>query len=161
MPDFEIRPLTSDDQVWLREMIQKHFGGLPMFVLGIEVDFEAIEGLVAEDSKGPLGSLTYRIEGDRMEIVTLHSEAERRGVGTCLMDRMREIAADNGCKRLHLVTTNDNLQALGFYQRRGWRMTAVHPDSLKKEISVKPQMEDMGLNGIPILDEIELELKLD
>ena len=69
-------------------------------------------------------------------------------------------AAREGAKRLWLVTTNDNLDALRFYQRRGWRLSAVYPGSVVESRKIKPSIPEIGAYGIPIRDEIELEYPL-
>jgi Acetyltransferase (GNAT) family len=65
-----------------------------------------------------------------------------------------------GCRRVWLITTNDNLRALRFYQRRGFRLVAVHPDALARSRELKPSIPEIGLDGIPLRDELELELLL-
>lgn len=59
------------------------------------------------------------------------------------------------------MTTNDNLDALRFYQRRGWRLVAVHPDPLEESRRLKPSIPTVGLFGIPRRDELELEAGLE
>ena len=75
-----------------------------------------------------------------------------------MLDAVREIAGDAGCRRLWLITTNDNLPALGFYQKRGWRLVALHRDALDESRRLKPEIPLLGIDGIPLRDEIELEL---
>jgi ribosomal protein S18 acetylase RimI-like enzyme len=106
------------------------------------------------------GLLTYRLEGGECEVVTLDSLAEGIGVGTRLLEAARGAAENAGCRRLWLVTTNDNLQALGFYQRRGYRLAALHRDALEVSRRLKPEISEIGHAGIPLRDEIELEIVL-
>jgi hypothetical protein len=84
----------------------------------------------------------------------------RRGDRTALIDAVKERAKAKGCKRLWLITTNDNLNALGFYQRRGFRLIALYPNALEASRKLKPQIPMKAANGIPIRDELELELEL-
>jgi hypothetical protein len=65
------------------------------------------------------------------------------------------------CRRLWLVTTNDNRPALAFYQAAGWRQCAVHPGSIREARRLKPQISLTGHAGIPIEDEIEFEFLID
>ena len=104
--------------------------------------------------------LTYRIEGLDCEIVTIDSTVEGAGVGTALINVVRKIAKAKGCKRLWLITTNDNLNALGFYQKRGFQIIAVRPNAVDEARKLKPQISLKAANGIPIRDELELELEL-
>jgi hypothetical protein len=59
-------------------------------------------------------------------------------------------------------TTNDNVDALRFYQRRGFRLAALRTravDELRRRL--KPTIPAVGEHGIPIRDEIELEIELE
>jgi hypothetical protein len=83
-----------------------------------------------------------------------------QGVGTALIEAVKVAAIEAGCRRLWLMTTNDNLHALGFYQRRGFRLVAVYPGAVDAARLLKPEIPLLGNDGIPIRDEIELEIAL-
>jgi ribosomal protein S18 acetylase RimI-like enzyme len=104
-----------------------------------------------------VGLVTYRVEKQECEIITLNSFAEREGVATELLQAAERAALQSGCNRLWVITTNDNLDALRFYQRRGFTITKVHTDTLKESRRLKPEIPEIGLYEIPIHDEIELE----
>jgi len=108
-----------------------------------------------------VGLLTYKVDGAAMEVVTLDSIREGLGIGGALMDAAEAEARRQGLQRFWLVTTNDNLRALGFYQRRGMRLCALRA-GIYDEVpaKVKPSIPEIGDNGIPLRDELELELKL-
>jgi ribosomal protein S18 acetylase RimI-like enzyme len=93
-------------------------------------------------------------------VVTIDAFPEGAGAGTALLDAAARAARDAGCGRVWLITTNDNLRALRFYQRRGFRLVAVHPDALERSRELKPSIPETGLDGIPLRDELELELRL-
>jgi len=59
-----------------------------------------------------------------------------------------------------VITSNDNLSALGFYQRRGFRLVAVYQNAIDAAREIKPNIPQIGMENIPIHDEIELELWL-
>jgi ribosomal protein S18 acetylase RimI-like enzyme len=115
---------------------------------------------VALHGRNRLGLLTYRFEDDACEIVSLNALTRGRGVGTALLSAAREVAADAGCRRIWLVTTNDNTPAMRFYERRGFRQSAVYRDALDRSRVLKPEIPEIGLNGVPIRDEIEYEILL-
>ena len=73
---------------------------------------------------------------------------------------VRAAAVAAGCRRLWLITTNDNLPALRFYQRRGFVLAALHRDAIAASRRLKPQIPLLGLDNIPIRDELELEMAL-
>jgi ribosomal protein S18 acetylase RimI-like enzyme len=131
------------------------FGGRLQVRLGSVVDPLACPGLVAERDGEPVGIVTYDADGDDVEVVYIEVTAKHQGVGTRLLDAME--ASTEG-QRLWLVTTNDNLDALRFYQRRGFRIAQVRPGaSDEARRTLKPSMSEVGNFGIPIRDEIVLE----
>ena len=77
-----------------------------------------------------------------------------------LIDAVKEIAAAAGCKRIWLITTNDNTAALRFYQKYGLALVAVHRNAVEASRRLKPEIPLTGNDGIPIRDEIELEMVL-
>ena len=107
-----------------------------------------------------MGIVTYNIVDERCEIVTLNSTRLSSGVGTVLIDAARDIAIKSGCKRLWLITTNDNMNALRFYQKRGFELVAIHRNALAISRKLKPEISMIGNDGIPLRDEIELEMAL-
>jgi hypothetical protein len=125
-------------------------------------DVTRLPGFVAEAPAGtPIGFVLLRVEDGEAEVVVLQSLRRGRGAGTALLDAARTSALEAGCRRLWLVTTNDNLHALRFYQRRGWSWIAMHRDAVVESRRLKPEISALGADGIPILHELEFELVLD
>jgi ribosomal protein S18 acetylase RimI-like enzyme len=120
-----------------------------------------LPGFVALHRGEPIAVATYRIEGGDCEIVTLHSEIESAGAGSALIEAVRAVASAAGCRRLWLVTTNDNTHALRFYQRRGFNIAAARVGAID-EVSrrLKPEIPLTGNDAIPLRDEIEMETML-
>jgi GNAT superfamily N-acetyltransferase len=121
--------------------------------------------LLAEDQRGGrlLGVLTYVVDRDRAqcEVLTLHAVQQWRGVGTALLQLVEQVAAQQGCGRLWLVTTNDNVDALRFYQRRGFRLAALRRGAVDDgRARLKPEIPTVGDYGIPLRDELELDKQL-
>ena len=127
--------------------------------LGELVDAREHPALIAEDEAGVLaGVLTYVLEGDGCEILTLHAAERSRGVGTALIGEVERIASRARCRRVWLITTNDNTDGLRFYQRRGFHLVQLHKGAVdRSRESVKPEIPETGEHGIPIRDELELE----
>jgi ribosomal protein S18 acetylase RimI-like enzyme len=117
--------------------------------------------LVAAENGRLVGVLTYVVRGADCEVLTLHVDDRRRGLGSTLIAEMKEIARRAGCTRLWVITTNDNVNALRFYQRRGFRLAAVRAGAVDaSRARLKPEIPAIGAHGIPIRDEIELEQEL-
>lgn len=106
------------------------------------------------------GIITYNIENNECEIVSLDSLYENVGIGSELINQVVNEANINGCKRVWLITTNDNTHAIRYYQKRGFNMVAIHRNAINESRKIKPQIPITGFDGIPILHEIEFEKML-
>ncbi len=156
-----IRPLQLPDAPRVRSFMKDHWGDSMVVVHGTVYHPETLPGFVAEANGEWLGLVTVHVDGNHCEVVTLDALREGVGIGTALMNAAKGFAMDQGCRRIWLVTTNDNLRALGFYQKRGYRLTAVRPGAVAISRQIKPAIPEIGMNGIPIRDELELELLLE
>jgi GNAT superfamily N-acetyltransferase len=150
-----IRRLTKDDLPRLREFWTRNWGADFMVVHGESIRFDQVEGFVFGDWDG---LLTFQIRGEECEIVSLDSLKQGQGIGTALIESVVEEAKSRNCRRLFLITTNDNLHALSFYQRRGFELVAIHRGAVNESRKIKPFIPLIGENGIPLRDEIELEM---
>lgn len=119
-----------------------------------------LRGFIAWEDGSRLGLVTYNVDGNECEITSLNTMRESIGIGSALLNAVKVAAIAAHCQRLWLITTNDNLRALRFYQKRGWRLVAVYPNALEQSRRLKPEIPLMGLDGIPLRDEIELECPL-
>jgi ribosomal protein S18 acetylase RimI-like enzyme len=158
---FTVAPLTDAWRPAAARLLTERWGGARIVSRGRAHDASALPGFVAGDGQELLGLVTYHVEGDACEVVSLDSRRARAGVATALLAAVAAHASAAGCRRLWLITSNDNLHALGFYQRRGWRLVAVHRGAIDAARRLKPAIPLVGLDGIPLHDEIELELALD
>jgi len=119
-----------------------------------------LEGFAAVSDEKVVGLVTYRVDDDECEVVTINSLTEGTGIGSTLLNAVKDEAVQAHCKRLWLITTNDNLSALRFYQKWGLKITAVYPNALERSRRLKPEIPLLGKEGIPLRDEIELEMFL-
>ena len=139
------------ERIWGSEMVVAHG----------DVLFPAeLDGFIAFAGEEKSGLVTYQIKGDACEIVTLNSLKPNLGIGSQLVRHLAGIAREIGCTRLWLVTTNDNTNALRFYQTLGFHLRALRPDIIAEYREIKSEIPLIGENGIPIRDEIELEMDL-
>ena len=155
-----LRRLTQEDLPRLRQFWIEHWGGEEMISRGNVYRVEQLEGFVTEDGDQWVGLLTFFIKNGDSEVTSLDSLRAGQGIGSMLIDKAIEEARARNCKRLFLITTNDNLNALGFYQKRGFEMVAVYRGAVNKSRKRKPGIPLVGMNGVPLRDEIELEVKL-
>ena len=154
-----VREFAPTDVAWAEALLSADMGGRHQARLGELVDALAFPGLVAEEGRDRLGLVTFAAIGDELEIVYIESVTKQRGVGTLLMDTVEERTQP---RLVWLVTTNDNLDALRFFQRRGYRIREIlvgAVDDARREL--KPSIPEVGRFGIPIHDEIVLERQPD
>jgi len=158
--EFRIEPLTERHIDWVRAQLTDYWSSPLIVSRGRLHQADALPGFIALIGDEPRGLLTYRIEEDECEVVTLHSLSRDIGIGASLLKAVYQVAIDRGCRRLWLVTSNDNTPALAYYQKRGFQMIAVYPDAITKYRRLKPSIPLYGIESIPIRDEIELEICL-
>ena len=157
---FEPRRLTQDDIPRLRQFWVEHWGGDVMIIRGEVYRPDQLHGFVFEENGEWIGLITFLCRDHEMEVTSLDSLREGLGLGTKLMNRVIEEARSHKCKRVVLITTNDNLNAIGFYQKRGFELAAIHRGAVDEARKIKPGIPKIGAHGIPLRDEIELEMKL-
>jgi len=117
--------------------------------------------LLAWEGDVLVGVATYVVDGDACELLTLHAQRRFAGFGTALVQAVVRAARNAGCRRLWVVMTNDNVDALRFYQRRGFRLTLLPPGAVDAcRETLKPEIPPVGVHQILLRDELELELKL-
>lgn len=152
-----VRSSGPADRPIIESFLHEH-GAEHVARLGHLVDAREYPALLAESEGDLLGLLTYDAAGERCEILTLHTTQQWRGFGTALIEEVERVASAQGCRELWLITTNDNVDALRFYQRRGFRLVKLHPGEVdRSRESLKPEIPEIGEHGIPIQDELELQ----
>jgi GNAT superfamily N-acetyltransferase len=150
----ELRQYVPSDVGWAERLIGG-FAGRRQARLGSLIDVLGCAGLVATAGEEQVGILTYVPEAGGAEIAYLQAARRGIGVGSALLSGVVDLLQP---ARLWLVTTNDNLDALRFYQRRGFRFATIHcgaVDAARRDL--KPTIGELGDYGIPIRDEIVME----
>ncbi len=152
-----LRRLTPGDAPRLRQFWSEHWGGEEMIVHGQVFRPDELDGFVTGDWSG---LVTYDIRGGECEIISLDSLQAGRGIGTQLVEAVVDEARRRGCARIVVSTTNDNLRAVGFYQKRGFTLQRIRAGAVNESRKLKAGIPSIGENGIPLHDEIELEMRL-
>jgi hypothetical protein len=139
-----------------REFIQKRWEqtwGLPVVSIDRNYTPEDVSGLCWRDEWGePQGLITWYIEGDCAEIVTLDAYQMGRHIGGRLLDGAEAELMRRGVRNISIVTTNDNLRAVTFYVRRGYRIVRVDLDGMDRVRRQKPGVPALGIDNIPLRD---------
>jgi GNAT superfamily N-acetyltransferase len=160
MAEFQIWPINSEDREWVTQFISERWGAEFIVAHGKVYHPRDLQGFVAITNAKRAGLITYVIEQDDCEIVSLDSLEHKKGIGTALVEAVKKTARERGCERVWLTTTNDNLNALRFYQKRGFALVTIHRNAIEMTRRYKP-VPLTGGDDIPIRDEIELELMME
>jgi N-acetylglutamate synthase-like GNAT family acetyltransferase len=160
-PDIQIRLTTASDSEQIRLFTREQWADEFVVAHGVIYHPDQLPGFIVKDEKDAiLGLATYSLNPPNCELVTLNAEPPGKGVGTALVSAVVDAAKKAKCTRLWLITTNDSVDALAFYQKRGFHLVAVHPNALDVSRKLKPTIPLIASNGIPLRDEIEMELIL-
>lgn len=157
---FVIREINENDKEIVTHLIVENWGSSIIVSKGKVYDVFSLPGFIAESDGKIIGLITYNVHGYECEITTLDSYTENKGIGSRLIEEVIKIARENNCYRIWLVTTNDNTKAIRFYQKRGFTITAIYINAIRKSREIKPQIPLFGFDNIPILHEIVFEQRL-
>ncbi len=152
--------MTNADRAEVASFIGRHWHSKVVMSRGRKFYPHQEEGFLERRNSEIIGLLTYSTRAEELEILTLNATIEGEGIGTSLMLNAIGMARACDCSRIVLTTTNDRLRAIGFYQRLGFRMVAVNVGVVDEARKTKPEIPETGENGIPIHDEIVMELEL-
>ena len=155
-----IRPIDQTDRDPIDAFIVRQWYTMQMVVHGKTFDLASADGFYSCDGDEITGLITFRVSGKEMEILSLDSLHEHKGIGTSLLNAATEEARNRGLERIMLITTNDNLPALRFYQKRGFDLVRIHQNMVEQARKIKPEIPLIGMDGIPLKHGIELEMIL-
>ena len=151
-----ISTLSERDRVWCRERTELLFGGLTVVSRGVVHTPSELPGFIAIEGPERFGVATFHVDGDRCELVTLDALCQWRGVGSALLQAVEQAARAAECREMWLITTNDNVDGLRFFQRRGYRIEEVRVGGIAATRELKPELPRTGFYDIEIRDEIDL-----
>ncbi|MBZ0184769.1 MAG: GNAT family N-acetyltransferase [Candidatus Obscuribacterales bacterium] len=154
------RPIEESDRGWLQSRVQEIWNGRFVVSRGVAYEPANLTGFLAIKDGEPVGVATYYIKDGECELITLDALSQWQGVGTALIEAVEEEARNQACSRMWMIATNDNIDGLRFYQRRGYVICAVHPGAIEQSRKLKPSIPLVGNYSIEIRDEIELEKNL-
>lgn len=186
---FSIRPLSDKDKPFVTQALKNLWGSEEIVYSGEVFEAASLPGFVAEERKDSesrsqkegrvVGLITYVISNEVRDLPVSEQEISRqarndnycqiisinaltpgKGIGTALINAVKEKAQQQGCQKLTVITTNDNISGLDFYKKRGFVVKEVRKGAVAKSRAIKPQIPLTGENGIPLEDEIELEMKI-
>ena len=155
-----IKAITPEYREEVNFILKNEWACPPVVSRGRALDATIFPGFISLVNNKINGLVTYNIELNECEIVTLDSLNENMGIGTALIESVLTVAKDLSCSRLWLITTNDNIKAIRFYQRRGFDLIAIHVNAIEQARKIKTSIPLIGIDNIPIKHELEFEIRL-
>jgi N-acetylglutamate synthase-like GNAT family acetyltransferase len=158
---YTIKTASKTDFEWIKELYARTWSGDICVSRGkVQKVDDFTGGFVAETGGQKTGFITYIVTGPEVEITGIVSLKEKSGIGTVMVKAVIDLAKKQKLQKVCLVTTNDNLNGIGFWQKRGFKLVKVYPGSMEFVRKIKPAVPIIGENGIPLRDELELEMIL-
>jgi GNAT superfamily N-acetyltransferase len=154
--DMAVRPVGDSDRPTVEWLTTQLWGAAEVAVHDGVFYPATLPGFIAERGGRIAGLVTFQLRPGLLEIVTINALDLYQGIGTLLIEAVRAEAKRQGCHQITLTTTNDNIGALRFYQRRGFRLAAIRPGAVDRSRRRKPEIPRTGDFGIPLRDEIDL-----
>lgn len=158
--DFIPEPVNESNRQKVTDFISEQWHGTDMLIRGKVIDMTKVDGFVIFNDGVIIGLVTYLVQDRVVEITSLDSLVSTCGIGTMLLNSVINMSKQNGYKRIQLITTNDNINAIRFYQKRGFELIGINCGAIDREREKKPQIPVIGENGIPLRHEIEYAMEL-
>ena len=156
----KILEITNESRERVNDFLIANWYSTDMSVRGKIIDGTKLDGFIIEEKNEIIGLITYMFYDNICEIISLDSKRENMGIGSMLLNKLEKFAKEKNATKMRLVTTNDNLRAQHFYQKRGYHITKVYENAMDEVRKLKPDLPLIGENGIPLRDEIEFEKDL-
>ena len=156
--EYKIITITENNRNEVNQILINEWESTDIIIRSKIIDGTKLDGFIAIMDNKIIGLITYMIEEKECEICSLNSFIENKGIGSNLIKKVIEFAKANNCSRVKLITTNDNIRGLEFYQRRGFVFSNIYKNAIENSRKIKPQIPLFADNGLPIRDEIEFEL---
>ena len=154
--EIAVRPVQETDRPTVEWLTTQLWGAAEVVVHDGAFYPATLPGFIAECAGRIAGLVTFDVRPGVLEIVTINALERFTGIGTMLIEAVRAEAKRLGCQQITLTTTNDNVDALRFYQRRGFHMSGLRPGVIERSRLHKPEIPRTGDYGIPLRDEIDL-----
>ena len=140
----ECERISSLNRNLVDEFIEQHWYTTTMIIRGKEIDMTKTEGFYFSKGEDIIGLITYIVYDNILEITSLDSLQENQGIGSKLVDAVIYEAKDRKLQKVVLITTNDNINAIRFYQKRGFDMARLFHNALDISRKMKPEIPLIG-----------------
>lgn len=158
MSGLVVRPI--DDPQAVGELINRAGNGAFLVIRGIVYEARSLRAVVAERDGEVVGYAPYSLAGNIAFVTVMGNFFADEEVTRALIGAVEALCRRAGRPFLRAVTSNDAIELLGLLQQLGYRIVAIWPNAMNLVRELKPRLPAVAVNGVPILDEIELEIAL-
>jgi len=155
--EYSIREKENADNNWINDKLKENWGSSILISRRKKYESSSLDGFIAENNEDKLGMCLYRIANNECEIIVFEAFEQQKGIGTALLNTLIEKCSNSKLKRIWLITTNDNIDALRYYQKHGFEIVCIYRHEIEHSRKMKPEIPIIGNHGIKINDEIEME----
>lgn len=149
------------DVPFLSRFLQKRWGTDVLAMGGRVYKLTDVEAMGAYDEDDELvGVAIFAMKPTALFLLSLDALRPNQGVASRMIEALVAEGRRRGAKRLRVMTTNVNYEGMRFYQRRGFRMTALYPGALDALRAFAPTLKTPGADGVAARDILELEIDL-
>lgn len=135
-------------------------GGPPVLAVLGEFEPGDVEALGMRGDAGRRAIISWYRDGETAELTSVHASPPGSGAGRELLSLVEQRLRGAGVRRLLVATTDDNTDALGFYQSLGFRLVRIEFDWMDRVRERKPGVPLTGNRGLPLRDLLVLEKAL-
>lgn len=157
--DHALREIT--DKTEITNFMTRTWGS-PRMLVGMHVyNVTEIEATGLYDRAGKLLAFASWVIRDRTAFLcALHSLVAANGNAKLLLSALKPLVKARGARSIRAMATNDNMPALVFYQKNGFRLATLYVGAVDAYRPTMPGMITHGYEGIAIHDALELECLL-
>lgn len=158
--DYKICEIDADLREKVQSILDDSWSSPYLAINGKLWDSRTMPGVAAVCDDDVLGYLLWEFHDDECEIMVLESVAQNIGIASALIEQVKQAAKASGMSKVIVQTSNDNIHAFRFYQRRGFTIRNVRVGAMDAARKLKPSIPLIGKDGIPLRDEIEFEINV-
>ncbi len=157
-PTYTITQKSNGDKGSISKFVRTFWGEEEQLTFDREFNVSELPGYVARLKNKFVGFVSTEELDDATIIVALGilPEHQSLGIGRRLIAEVEREAERTKKKMLLVSTSNDDLPALGFYQKLGFQICEVKPNA----IAIKHGKILRGIGNLPIRDELRLKKNL-
>ena len=155
-----VSEITPADRDWVATTLVQEWTSTSVARGGELVEAAGLSGSLATLGGRRVGLVLVNVSEGEFEVVAISTTRPRSGVGRALMERCFAEARATACRRVWVVTTNNNVAAIAFYQHVGLDLLALHRNAVRASRKLKPTIPVRDAEGVRIDHEIEFELLL-